>query len=60
MPLIAVVSTAATGLIVKFLIKAATYKAVDVFNAVVKNKIKDILSVAPASNTTGVGLYVKL
>ncbi len=59
-PLIAAVSTAATGLIVKFLTKAASYKAVDVFNGVVKNKIKDILSVAPASNTVGVGLYVKL
>ncbi len=59
-PLIAAVSTAATGLIVKFLTKAASYKAVDVFNGVVKNKIKDILSVAPASNTMGVGLYVKL
>ncbi len=55
MPLIAVVSTAATGLIVKFLTKAASYKAVDVFNGVVKNKIKEILSVAPASNTMGVG-----
>jgi hypothetical protein len=59
-PLIAALSTAASGLIVKFLTKAASYKAVDIFNGVVKDKIKDILSIAPASNTMGVGLYVKL
>ncbi|MBP6431892.1 MAG: hypothetical protein KA319_09005 [Ferruginibacter sp.] len=59
-PLIAAVSTAASGLIVKFLTKAASYKAVDVFNGIVKDKIKNIFSIAPASNTMGVGLYVKL
>ncbi|MBL0144690.1 MAG: hypothetical protein IPP48_01980 [Chitinophagaceae bacterium] len=59
-PLIAAVSTAASGLLVKFLTKAASYKAVDVFNGVVKDKIKDIFSIAPASQTMGVGLYVKL
>jgi hypothetical protein len=59
-PLIAAVSTAASGLIVKFLTKAASYKAVDVFNGVIKDKIKNIFSVAPATNTMGVGLYVKL
>jgi hypothetical protein len=50
----------ATGIITKILTKAASYKAVDIFNGVVRNKIKDILSVKAASTTMGVGLYVKL
>ena len=50
----------ATGVVTKLLTKAASYKAVDIFNGVVKRKLKDILSVAPASSTMGVGLYVKL
>lgn len=52
--------TIGSGLIVKFLTKAASYKAVDIFNGIAIKKIKDILSVAPASNTMGIGLYVKL
>ena len=52
--------TIGSGLAVKFLTKAASYKAVDLFNGIAVKKIKDILSVAPASNTAGVGLYVKL
>ncbi|MEO7800723.1 MAG: hypothetical protein ABIR81_01920 [Ginsengibacter sp.] len=52
--------TIGSGLIVKFLTKAASYKAVDVFNGIAVRKIKDIFSVKPASNTAGVGLYVKL
>lgn len=59
-PLTAALGTVATGLIVKFLTKAASYKAVDVFNGVVKKKIQDIFSVAPASSTIGMGVYVKL
>lgn len=59
-PLIGALSSIATGLIVKFITKGASYKAVDVFNGVVKKKIKDIFSVAPASSTMGMGLYVKL
>jgi hypothetical protein len=59
-PLIGALSSVASGLLVKFLTKAASYKAVDVFNGVVKKKIRDILSVAPASSTMGVGVYVKL
>jgi hypothetical protein len=59
-PLIGALSTVASGLLVKFLTKSASYKAVDVFNGIVKRKIKDILSVAPASSTMGVGVYVKL
>ena len=52
--------TIGSGLIVKILTKAASYKAVDIFNGIAIKKIKDILSIAPASNTMGIGLYVKL
>ena len=51
---------AASGLIVKFLTKGAAYKAVDIFNGIAVKKIKDIFSIAPASGTAGIGLYVKL
>lgn len=50
----------ATGVITKVLTKAAAYKAVDVFNGVARKKIKDILSIQPASSTMGMGIYVKL
>ena len=53
-------TTIGTGLISKFLTKAAAYKAVDVFNGVITNKVKDIFSIQPASETLGIGLYVKL
>ncbi|MBL0357182.1 MAG: hypothetical protein IPP72_09995 [Chitinophagaceae bacterium] len=53
-------STIGAGLLAKFLTKAAAYKAVDVFNGVAVKKIKDILSIQPASSTLGVGLYVNL
>lgn len=49
-----------TGLIIKFLTKGASYKAVDIFNGIAVKKIKDIFSIGPASNIAGVGLYVKL
>ena len=49
-----------TGVLVKLLTKAAAYKAVDIFNGIAMKKIRDIFSVAPASNTMGIGLYVKL
>ncbi len=52
--------TIGSGLIVKFLTKAASYKAVDIFNGIAARKIKDIFSIKPASNTMGIGLYVKL
>jgi hypothetical protein len=58
--LIGGLSTIGTGLITKFLTKTAAYKAVDVFNGVATRKIKDIFSIEPASQTLGVGLYVKL
>jgi len=53
-------ASVATGVITKLLTKAASYKAVDVFNGVVRNKVKDIFSIKPASETIGIGLYVKL
>lgn len=54
------VSSALTGVIVKLLTKGAAYKAVDIFNGIAARKIKDIFSIGPASNTMGLGLYVKL
>ena len=57
-------SSIGSGLIVKFLTKSASYKAVDIFNGIIRNKVKDkirdILSVAPASSNFGIGVYVKL
>lgn len=53
-------STIASGVIVKLLTKGASYKAVDIFNGVVKKKIKNIFSIQPASSTMGMGIYVKL
>ncbi len=50
----------ATSVITKVLTKKASYKAVDIFNGVVRNKIKDIFSVKPATENIGVGLFVKL
>lgn len=54
------ISAIGSGLIIKFLTKGASYKAVDIFNNIAVKKIKDIFSIRPASNTAGVGLYVKL
>jgi hypothetical protein len=53
------VGSTITGLVTKFLTKSASYKAVDIFNGVVKNKIKNIFSIAPATETVGMGLFVK-
>lgn len=53
-------ASVATGVITKVLTKKASYKAVDIFNGVVKKKVQDIFSIQPASSTLGVGLYVKL
>lgn len=58
--LISGLTSVATGIITKVLTKQASYKAVDIFNGAVKKKVKDILSIQPASSTLGVGLYVKL
>lgn len=54
------VGSLATGVLTKLLTKAASYKAVDVFNGIARKKLKDILSIEPASSTMGIGLYVKL
>jgi hypothetical protein len=54
------VAAIGSGLIVKFLTKGASYKAVNIFNGIAVKKIRDIFSIAPASNTAGIGLYVKL
>jgi len=54
------ISAIGTGLIIKFLTKGASYKAVDIFNGIAVKKIKDIFSIGPASKTAGIGLYVKL
>lgn len=59
-PLIGALSSIGSGLIIKFLTKGASYKAVDIFNGVVRKKIKDIIGIAPASSTMGMGIYVKL
>jgi len=50
----------ATGVLTKVLTKKASYKAVDIFNGVARKTIKDILSIKPASETLGMGLYVQL
>lgn len=49
-----------TGVITKVLTKKASYKAVDIFNGIVKKKVKDIFSIAPASFDAGIGVFVKL
>ncbi len=53
-------ASVATGVITKVLTKKASYKAVDIFNGVARKTIKDILSIKPASETLGMGLYVQL
>ena len=54
------ISSVASGVIVKLLTKGASYKAVDIFNNTVKNKIKDIFHIGAATQTIGVGVYVRL
>ena len=49
-----------TGVVTKILTKKASYKAVDIFNGVVKKKVKDIFSIGASSQGVGMGLYVKL
>ena len=49
-----------TGVVTKLLTKKASYKAVDIFNGVVKKKVKDIFNIGAASQGAGIGLYVKL
>ena len=54
------IASLATGVITKVLTKKASYKAVDIFNGIVKKKVQDIFSIKPASETLGLGLYVQL
>jgi len=54
------VTSLLTGVVTKILTKKASYKAVDIFNGVVRKKVKDIFSIAPASSNAGIGVYVKL
>jgi hypothetical protein len=52
--------SAVTGVVTKLLTKKASYKAVDIFNGVVKKKVKDIFGIGAASQGAGIGIYVKL
>lgn len=54
------IGTAGTGVLIKLLTKGASYKAVDIFNNTVRNRLKDIFKLGAASDNIGVGLYVKL
>ncbi len=54
------ISSIGSGVIIKLLTKKASYKAVNIFNKTVTNKIKDIFHIGASSKTIGVGLYVKL
>ncbi|MEO6949410.1 MAG: hypothetical protein ABI123_07270 [Ginsengibacter sp.] len=54
------IGTVGIGVIVKLLTKAASYKAVSIFNDIAVKKIIDIFSIAPASSNPGIGIYVKL
>ncbi|MEO6583511.1 MAG: hypothetical protein ABIO05_04265 [Ferruginibacter sp.] len=58
--LVPALTSLATGVITKIITKKASYKAVDIFNGVVKKTMKDIFSIAPASSNYGIGVYVKL
>ncbi len=49
-----------TGVVTKLLTKKASYKAVDIFNGVVKKKVKDIFNIGAASQGAGIGVFVKL
>jgi hypothetical protein len=58
--LVPALTTLVTGVVTKLLTKKASYKAVDIFNGVVKKKVKDIFNIGASSQGVGVGLYVKL
>jgi hypothetical protein len=58
--LVPALTTLVTGVVTKLLTKKASYKAVDIFNGVVKKKVKDIFNIGASSSGVGVGLYVKL
>ena len=54
------ITSVLTGVVTKILTKKASYKAVDIFNGVVKKKVKDIFGIGAASQGVGMGVYVKL
>ena len=54
------ITSIVTGVVTKVLTKKASYKAVDIFNGVVRKKVKDIFGVGAASQGAGMAVYVKL
>lgn len=54
------ITSVITGIVTKVLTKKASYKAVDIFNGVVKKKVKDIFGIGAASQGVGMAVYVKL
>ena len=54
------ITSIVTGVVTKILTKKASYKAVDIFNGVVKKKVKDIFGIGAASQGLGMAVYVKL
>ena len=54
------ITSLVTGIVTKILTKKASYKAVDIFNGVVKKKVKDIFGIGAASQGMGMAVYVKL
>jgi hypothetical protein len=54
------ITSVLTGVVTKILTKKASYKAVDIFNGVVKKKVKDIFGIGAASQGMGIAVYVKL
>ena len=53
------ITSLVTGVVTKILTKKASYKAVDIFNGVVRKKVKDIFGVGAATNGLGMAVYVK-
>ena len=54
------ITSIVTGVVTKILTKKASYKAVDIFNGVVRKKVKDVFGIGAASQGVGMAVYVKL
>ena len=54
------ITSLVTGVVTKVLTKKASYKAVDIFNGVVRKKVKDVFGIGAASQGIGMAVYVKL
>ncbi len=54
------ITSIVTGVVTKILTKKASYKAVDIFNGVVRKKVKDVFGIGAASHGVGMAVYVKL